>query len=65
MSVFEIILCLVGIFFVFSSFVMSTKDIKSSFYFKFIPFVCGMYCIFLDCIVAELLELDRLKKISF
>ena len=37
-----IILSVIGIYLVFGSFVLNTEDLKSAFYFKFLPFVFGI-----------------------
>lgn len=46
MNMFEIILFCIGLWFIIFSFISHTKNFKSSFIFKVIPFFCGCYCIF-------------------
>lgn len=46
MSILEIILCIVGMFFILNAFILNTKNIKSAIFFKVIPFLSGLYCIF-------------------
>lgn len=46
MNIFEIILCVIGAWWIIVSFITSTKNIQSAIFYKVIPFICGAYCIF-------------------
>lgn len=41
----EIILGVIGVFFIVSSFLLNTKSVGSAIFFKVIPFFSGLYCI--------------------
>lgn len=46
MSIFEIVLCVIGAWFIIVAFLNKTKNVGSTIFYQIIPFVCGAYCIF-------------------
>lgn len=58
MNMYEVILCVIGVFFVIGSFLMNTKNVKSAIVFKAIPFLCGVYCIFFAVYSSGLISIN-------
>lgn len=46
MTIYEIILCVIGVWFIFTSLIMKTNNIQSAIIAKAILFFSGSYCIF-------------------
>ncbi len=57
MGVLEVILCVIGVFFIICSFLMNTKNVQSAILFKIIPFFCGVYCVFYACLTSGYIKL--------
>lgn len=58
MNVFEIILFCIGLFFIIFAFITNTRNIKSAFIFKAIPFFCGCYCIFYSLMNSGIININ-------
>lgn len=57
MGICEIILLVIGVFFVIYSFLMNTKNIKSAILFRIIPFFCGAYCVIYACLNSGFIKI--------
>ncbi len=57
MSIFEIILCAIGVLLLLESFLAKTKDIPSTVIFKIIPFFCGAYCVFYSFMMSGFIKI--------
>lgn len=50
MGIFEIILCIIGVYNVIMGFMMETKNLQSTFIFKVIPLFAGLFLIGYACL---------------
>jgi hypothetical protein len=57
MGVLEIILCIIGAFFIVSSLIVKTENLLSSIFLKVIPFFSGTYCIFYACLSSGVIKI--------
>lgn len=57
MRIYEIILFVIGVFFIIYSFLMNTKNVQSAILFKVIPFFCGVYCAIYACLNSGFIKI--------
>lgn len=57
MGILEVILCIIGVFFIIYSFLMNTKNVKSAILFRVIPFFGGAYCVFYACVASGFVKI--------
>lgn len=58
MNIFEIILVVMGIWFIIFSFIVSTENIKSAIIYQVIPFICGCYCVFFALMTSQIITIN-------
>jgi len=54
----NIILVLIGVYFIIFSFIVSGKNTRSKFVFQVIPFFCGLFCIFYAVLNMGILNIN-------
>lgn len=57
MGVFEIILCIIGVYNVIIGFMMETKNLQSTIIFKVIPLFAGLFLIGYACMTSGFIRI--------
>lgn len=58
MNVFDIILCIIGMWAIIFSLIVKTESFKGSIIYKVIPFFSGVYCIFYSLYVSGIIKFN-------